>query len=467
MKKYDIVVIGMGPAGMAVSAMASAMGLKVVAIENDKIGGECLNVGCIPSKALLKAGEANKIANNILKYGIKLNGATAVEAPLQVVREKIKAIGGNKTMKVFDKVDLIQKKGMASFVDDHTVEVNGEKYYGKKIFIGTGTHPFIPPIPGLKDVPRLTNMNLFDQKEVPSSLTIIGGGAIGVEMAQAFSRLGCKVTLVHMDKHLLPAGDHEAGELLQQRFEKEGITVYNATPIHRVEEREGMIVTHLEGLEIVSEKILVATGRQAVLKPLKLENAGIKYTPKGIIVNQYMRTNKRHVYAVGDCNGLALLSHAAMHQGMLALMNAMNPLRVGGFKRDKYLVPWSVFTKPEIAHVGLTEAQAIEKGLDFEVIKDNYEDYGRNIADGNTEGFVKVIANKKGRIYGATIVGEAGSEMIHEWVMAIQHKVSLFDIMMMQHSFPTISLMNKRVAEKWMMNKMGSPMVKRWAKRLI
>lgn len=467
MKKYDLIVIGMGPAGMAVSAMGSAMGLHVLAIEAHKIGGECLNVGCIPSKALLKAGEAKKIAENILKYGIALQGETAVQDPLEVVREKIRQIGGAKTMKAFEKVEIILQKGFAEFVDTHTLRVDGQDYQAKKIFIATGTRPFIPAIPGLDQVPQLTNMNLFEQKSIPDRLSIIGGGAIGVEMAQAFHRLGSKVSLFHMDSHLLPAGDEEAGKVLEERFIQEGIEVYNQAQISRVEQVDGKIITHTGQGVFTADKILVATGRVPVTDTLKLENAGIKYTRKGILVDQQMRTNKKHIFAIGDCNGLSLLSHAAMHQGMLALMNALNPLPFARFKRDNYLVPWTVFTKPEMAQAGITEKQAREKGIKHQVIKDYYADYGRNIADGNTTGFVKVIVSPRGKVLGATIVGEAGSEMIHEWILAIQKKINLFDILMMQHSFPTISLMNKRIAEKWMMQKMEHPWIQRWAKRLI
>lgn len=467
MKKYDIIVIGMGPAGMAVSAMGSAMGLKVLAVEKHKVGGECLNCGCIPSKALLKAGEANYIAKNLRKYGIQATVETIADEPLNVVREKVYGINNKKFMKVFEKVELLLGKGEAEFVNDRTIKVGNEEYTAKKIFIATGTEPFIPPIQGLRDVPKLTNVNIFEQQEIPKTLTIIGGGAIGTEMAQAFSRLGSKVVLIQMDSHLIPAGDEEAGRLLEEAFKKEGIEVYNSTAISKVEEKDGQIHTYTDKGTFISEKILVATGRKAVLEPLKLENAKIKYTKKGIIVDEYMRTNRKHIFAVGDCNGLALFSHAAMHQGMLALMNAMNPVPFTKMKRSKYLVPWSVFTKPEVAQVGLTEKEAKEKGIKHIVVKKDYKSYGRTVADGQPEGFIKVITNNLGKIYGVTIVGEAASEMIHEWIIAIQKKASLFDIMMTQHSFPTISMLNKMIAEDWMMQKMGNKWIQKFAKWFI
>ena len=242
MKQFDIIVIGMGPAGMAVSAMGSAMGLSVLAIEKHKVGGECLNCGCIPSKALLKAGEALHSARNLKRYGLDGELHLNSSDPMQVVRDKIHGINDKKFQKAFERATLVS--GTAEFLDDRTVQMDGESYTAKKIFIATGTEPFVPPIPGLKDVPDiLTNMNMFEIEKMPESLTIIGGGAIGSEMAQAFSRLGTKVAVAHMDPHLVPVGDEEAARVLEDVFAKEGITVYNGAKISGVSVEDGKIVT--------------------------------------------------------------------------------------------------------------------------------------------------------------------------------------------------------------------------------
>ncbi|MCK9329267.1 MAG: FAD-dependent oxidoreductase [Candidatus Cloacimonetes bacterium] len=466
MKKYDLLVIGVGPAGMAVAAMGTAMGLKVLAIESHKVGGECLNYGCIPSKALLKAGEACKNACTLQDFGLNLTEKPSINDPLQIVRDKINDISGPKTMKMFDKVDFVLQKGNAKFVNKKIIEVDGKTYTAKHIFIGTGTEPFIPPIPGIKDIDELTNLNMFEQKSIPKSLLIIGGGAIGSEMAQAFTRLGSQVTIVQIDKHLMPQGDEDAGLELQKAFEKEGIKVLNNTKIEKAEKTESGVKLYTSAGILEADKLLVAAGRKPAIASLELDNAKIKYNKKGIIVNDNMQTNIKNVYAIGDCNGLSLFSHAAMHQGMIALMNAINPLPFK-MKNSKFVVPWSVFTKPEVAQVGLTEKEAIQKGLKFQIIKEYYENYGRTIADGKPEGFVKVITDSRGKIYGATIVGEAASEMIHEWALAIQKNIKLFDIMMLQHSFPTISLMNKRIAESWMMNKMKNKFIQKLIKFFI
>jgi pyruvate/2-oxoglutarate dehydrogenase complex dihydrolipoamide dehydrogenase (E3) component len=316
----------------------------------------------------------------------------------------------------------------------------------------------------LKDVPDiLTNMNMFEIEKMPESLTIIGGGAIGSEMAQAFARLGTKVAVAHMDPHLVPVGDEEAARVLEDVFAKEGITVYNGAKITGVTVKDGKIVTVTDKGTLTSERILVAAGRKPVLEPLRLERAGIEFTKKGITVDSHMRTNRSHIYAVGDCNGQSLLSHAAMHQGMLALMHALSPFSLSMLKRERYVVPWSVFTEPEIAQVGLTEKEARARGLNIQVMKKDFRAYGRTVADGHPEGFIKIITDGRGRIHGVSIVGEAASELIHEWTMAIQYKKRMHHVMMMQHAFPSVSMINKMIAEDWMMEKMKSG----WMQKLV
>jgi len=430
------------------------MGLNILAIEPNKVGGECLNVGCIPSKGILKAGESVHVAKNTSKYGIdgefKLNGGD----PLKLIREKVGNINDKKFLKTFEKADIIINKGFGKFVNSKTIKVNGEEYTAKKIFIATGTEPFIPPIPGLKEVSKLTNINLFDQESIPKSLTVIGGGAIGSEMAQAFSRLGSKVTIVQMDSHLVPIGDKEAGLVLEKALIQEGIKIFNSTKIEKVEEKDGKVITHTDKGIFESDKILVATGRKPVLDTLDLDKAGIEYTPKGIKVDSKLRTNKKHIYAVGDINGIAQLSHAAMHQGMMALMDTISPISMKKLKHKNYVLPWSVFTSPEIAQAGITEKEATEKGIKFEITQKEYSSYGLTVAVGKPDGFIKIIHTPAGKVLGATIVGENASELIHEWVLAIQNNIKMYEIMMTQHSFPSFSMLNKMVTEDWMMKKM-------------
>ncbi|NLC24051.1 MAG: NAD(P)/FAD-dependent oxidoreductase [Oxalobacter sp.] len=446
MKKYDVVVIGLGPAGMAVTSMAAEMGLKVLAVESRNVGGDSSNTGGIPSKALLAISEKNPM----------------MAEPFARINADINHIRENKLTSLMEKADILVGQGPAAFVNDAVIRVGDEEYTGKDIFIATGTRPFIPPIEGLDKVDYLTNENLFQLEAIPQSLTFIGGGAIGCEMSQAFARMGCKCTIVHDRPWLLPNGEKEAGELLQHGCEKLGIEVYNAQIITRVSRREnGNIVVHTrEGLEIESEKLLVAAGRSYDFSSLHLENAHVDYGRKGITVDDYLRTTNKHVYAIGDCNGSYLLSHAAMHQGMLAFMNTMMmpPLKK---KYLKYPVPWTVFTEPQVSHVGRTSAELDAEHVDYEVVETKYSDYDAAVAENKTEGYVRVYCSSAGQIYGVSIVGANSGEMINEWALAIQHDIGLYDLMMTMHSFPTMGYLTQRIGENWMMKKMKPGLVKR------
>ena len=460
--KYDMLVIGLGPAGMALAAMGTAMGLKVLAIEKDKVGGECLNSGCIPSKAILKVAAVRRTIADLSKYGLSQTEIPLPLKPFDRVQDLLKYINEEKTSKMFEKVEMVLDKGGAKFVDAHTVEAGGKTYTARRIYICAGTKAFVPPIPGIDTVEYLTNENLFKLEELPESLFVLGGGAIGCEMAQAFARLGTKVTLAHIDAHLLPLADEEAARILEESIAQCGVNVNNSTAIQRIEKQGDRILVVTDKGEFSVEKLLVAAGRKPSLDGLALENAGVKYEKRGIQIDAYGRTSAPHIWAIGDCNGKALFSHAAMHQGMLSLLSSVFPfLKFFKFRFDQYLVPWSVFTDPELAQVGQTEAQLKKSGLTYEVVKSNYADYGRTITDGKTTGFVKVLVSPFGKIYGATIVGEAASELIHEFILAMHKNIRLHDIMLMQHSFPTISLLNKRVAEQWMMKKMKNDRLQR------
>lgn len=464
MKKYDAIVIGMGPAGMAVTAMGSAMGLNILSIEGNKIGGECLNIGCIPSKGILKAAESLYTAKHLNKYGFDSSITINSSNPMQIVRDNVKAINNKKLMKAFEKADIIN--GIASFIDSKTILVNNEKYTAKRIFIATGTTPFIPPINGLDRIKYLTNENIFEIKDIPKSITILGGGAIGTEMAQAFSRLGAKITIIHMDEHLIPNGDREAGVLLEDLFKNEDIDVYNSTLIEKIEEVDNMIITHTNNGVFKSEKILVAAGRKANFDSLKLDYAGVKIEANKIPVDSRMRTNVKNIYAIGDINGIAQLSHAAMHQGMMAIMDAISPFSFKILKHKNYALPWSVFSSPEIAQVGVTEEEAKKKGLKYKITKKEYSGYGLTVSVGKPEGFIKVIHSSSGKIYGVSIIGENASELINEWTLAIQKNIRLHDIMMTMHSFPAFSMINKMVTEDWMMNVVNNKTIKRFVKFL-
>lgn len=454
---YDLIAIGLGPAGMAVSIMASEMGLKVCAIEKHKVGGECMNVGCIPSKSLLRMAKHRNAFDKLSKMGLLESPKPAVNRSFEIIQEHLKYISEKKTMKMFDKVEMVYQKGTAEFIDPHTVKVGDEKYSAKRIFICIGTRPAMPDFAGITDVDCLTNENLFSLDHIPESMIVTGGGAIACEMAQAFSRLGSKITVIIRGPRLMWREDREATDILESVFEEEGITILREQKPSKFELQDGNVVMHTDkGQTITAKKVLVAAGREYSFESLKLENAGVKVNKKGAIeVNKYLQTSQRHIFAPGDCNGNFLFSHAAMHQGMIAIINSMMP---GPFKQNfrKYAVPWTVFTEPQISRVGMNEKDIKDKGIKYEVIKVNYADYGAAIAEAVDTGFVKAFVGPSGRIYGVYIVGEGSGEMINEWGLAVQKNLRIHNIMMLQHSFPTMGFLTKRAGETWMMNKMKS-----------
>ena len=452
---FDLVCIGLGPAGMAVSAMGAEMGLKVCGIEKDKVGGECMNVGCIPSKALVKMADHRHSYIKLKEMGLEEGTIFNVKSPFSKINKDLEYIGQEKNLKMVSKATLIIGEGEASFIDPHTVKVGNRTITAHRIFIATGSKPMIPPIKGLADIDYLTNENMFNLAEFPKSMTFIGGGAIGCEMAQAFSRLGTKCTIVQMDEFLIPNGERTVGKLLEDVIKEEGIEVYNSRKITEVK-KEGELITLLteDGISITSEKILVAAGKRFDFKGLQLENAGINYDRGGIKVDDKFRTSVPHIYAVGDCNGQTLLSHAAMLQGMFAIMNAVSPWRV--FKYKKYVIPWTVFTDPQVSFVGMQEEELKEKGIKYQTYTAKYDNYGAAIAENVSMGYVKVFAGSLGRVYGAIIVGDGSGEMINEWALVIQKKIGLLSVMFLAHSFPTMGFLSKRVAEQWMMAKMKS-----------
>jgi pyruvate/2-oxoglutarate dehydrogenase complex dihydrolipoamide dehydrogenase (E3) component len=458
---FDVLVIGLGPAGMAVAAMASEMGLTVCAVERRDVGGECMNVGCIPSKALLRMGKARAAFAKLEQMELAPAARPEVLRPFARIADHLAYISEKKTMGMFSKVEMLHRQGDAVFLDPRTVAVGERKITAKRIFICTGSSPDVPPVPGLAEAEPLTNETMFRLEKPPASLLVLGSGAIACEMAQAFARLGSAVTMVFRGSGLLWREDPEATALLEKQFAADGITLVKDAAMRRFVREGGETVLHLEdGRTLRAEKALAALGRRFDFSKLGLDRAGVEAGKKGIVVDKYLRTSQKHIYACGDCNGHHQFSHAAMHQGMLALMNCMLP---PPFKRDfrKYPVPWTVFTEPQISRVGKSLRELDAGKARYQTVTARYDDYGAAIAESVATGFVKAAVSPFGKILGATIVGEGSGEMINEWTMAVQSRVGLPGILMQQHSFPTMGFLTKRVAETWMMGKMRSPTLRR------
>ena len=455
MKKenFDVICIGLGPAGMAVSILAAECGLRVCSIERDKIGGECLNTGCIPSKSLLKMSKNKHATTKLKQLKLTSDKTPNLKEPFTLINEQLNYISDKKTLKMFDEVELILGKGDAHFIDSKHVKVGDRLLSAKNIFIATGTRPMIPKIDGIQNIDFLTNQNIFQLDNIPKSLTILGGGAVGCELAQAFCKLGTKCQIIHFDERLVPTEDKDASKILEEVFQKDGIDIYNSKEITNIKKNSHeVIITTKDGLILKSEKLLLASGREVALENLRLENTKITYNKYGIKVDNKQRTTDKNIYAVGDCTGGLMLSHAAMHQGMFAILNAISPFSMFRFKN--YVIPRTIFTEPAISYVGMSEDTLKKKNIKYKTIIAKYEDYGCAIAEDVGIGFIKVHVSNFGKVYGVSIVGENSGEMINEWALVIQKNIRLHNIMFLAHSFPTMGFLSKRVAELWMMEKM-------------
>ena len=419
---------------MPAAAMAGKLGLKVLGIERRALGGECMNLGCIPSKALIRMSHYNQYPFNEIKKIV----SHLVDEKKDLMKESNVEVSYNQ----------------AYILDKHTVKHGNKKSTARKIFIATGTRPMIPPIEGIDKVDYLTNENVFSLKKVPKSMFIIGGGPIGVELSQAFNNYGTKIILAHMDKHLILKGDEEAAKYLEEKMKKQGIKVYNSTIIKKVEnvKQKGkkMIKVYTSKGNFIVEKLLVAAGRKVNVENLGLENAKIKYDKHRIYVDKYLRTNVKNIYAIGDVNGESFFSHTAILQGAIAVMNTMSPFKIN---HKKFVLPWSVFSNPEFSHTGLSEEE-LKKVKGVEMVKYDYDEFGGSLSQ-NAKGFIKLYV-KGFRVLAVTIIGDKASELINEWTAIIQNKIPLYKVSFTQHSFPSLSYMNKMIVDKWMMKKMDS-----------
>ncbi len=454
---YDLICIGLGPAGMEVSLMAAEMGLKVCAIDKNKLVGDCMNYGSIHRKALLEIAKQRHDYAKLAPTHLADIRPAQVKNPFAKIQVDIDSIRDNKILNMYANVEILVEQGPAAFINAHTIQVGDKKISAAKIFIATGNKPAILPIPGLKESSPLTNEDIFTLSSIPESMAVIGGDAIACELAQAFCRLGCKVTIFQRVPHLLSKCDYEAVILLEEQLRKEGVIMLTGTtPINVQTKTDGYIITTDKGWDVEVNKILAVTGRTMDFSGLKLENAGIKYGPFGIATDKYLRTSVPWIYAVGDCNGHQQYTHAAMHQGMIALFNAMHPYP---FKKDfrQYTVPYTILTEPQISAVGMSADELNQQQRPYETYVAHYNDYGAAITKEPQTGLIKVFTSAHGKIYGTVIVGEGSGEMINEWTLAIQHNLRMQDILMTQHSFPTMGILSKRVAEAWMINRMQSP----------
>ncbi len=459
-KKFDrnLIVIGAGAGGLVTSYIAAAVKAKVTLIEQNKMGGDCLNTGCVPSKALIRAAKSVVEIERAREFGIEvIPPKVDFAAVMRRVRSAVTAIEPNDSVARYTKLGVECISGAARLVDPWTVEVNGQRLTAPNLVLATGAAPFMPPIPGLAEAGPLTSDTLWDLNELPPRLVVLGGGPIGCELSQAFARLGSQVTQVEMSPRLMLREDPEVSALVETRFAENGISVRTNTKAKAVVRAgaEWLLVCECDGVEerIAFDKIIVAVGRAARLQGFGLQELGIK-AGKSIEVDDYGRTNFPNIFACGDAAGPYQFTHTAAHTAWYAAVNALFGkllwLRGGAFRIDYSVIPWATFTAPEVARVGLNETDAKAQGIAVEVSRYSLADLDRAIADGETDGFVKVLTVPgKDKILGVTIVGHHAGDLIAEWVLAMRYGIGLNKILGTIHIYPTFTEANKYAAGVW------------------
>ena len=463
-KKFDtnLIVIGAGSGGLVSAYIAATLKAKVTLIEKDQMGGDCLNTGCVPSKALIRAAKSVAEIKKASQLGINVAAPEVDFAKVMGrVQEVIKTIEPHDSVERYSGLGVDCVSGHARLISPWVVEVDGRQISAEKIILATGARPIVPPIPGLDQVEPLTSENLWQLDRLPQRLLIVGGGAIGCELAQAFQRLGSQVTLVEMQSQLLPRDDHHVASFMADCLSEEGVQVLTGYAAKKFvsgfgsgSEAEGGSVSlsseGAEDLEIAFDRVLVAIGRAANTSGFGLEDLGIPLRANGTVVtDEYLRTCYPNILACGDLVGPYQLTHAASHQAWYAVVNGL----LGRFKKfrvDYRVIPQVIFTDPQIARVGLNEREAAAQGIAVEVTQYDLSDLDRAIADNDAKGFVKVLnAPGSDRILGATIVGPQAGELVSEFVIAMKNGMGLNKMLSTIYSYPTLSEANRFVAGEW------------------
>ncbi len=463
-EQYDVCIIGAGSAGLSVAAGAAQLGLKTVLIEKDRMGGDCLNTGCVPSKALLHAAKIAETFRHSSKVGIRnVEPDIDFSAVKDHVFGVIGAIEPNDSQERFERLGVTVIRDKAVFTGKNTVTAGGKTILAKHFVIATGSRAAIPPLPGLERDKVLTNENIFELREKPEHLVVVGGGPIGIEMAQAHRRLGSKVTVLDIAT-ILPKDDPELVAILKDRLKIEGIDIFEKTKIEKVTHAEKGVVVSIEHngkkLDISGSHILVAAGRQPNTAGLDLEKAGVEFDKRGIKTDARLRSTNKQIFAAGDVAGGPQFTHIAGYHAGIIIRNITFKLPA---KVNYEALPWVTYTDPELANVGMTEAMAIEKyGKDkVKTVSLHMAENDRAQAETRTEGMIKVVALNNGKILGATILAPGAGDMLGMWGLAIQKGMKLSDIAGTIAPYPTMGEISKRAAGAWYTPKLFSEKTKK------
>ena len=460
--KPDLCIIGSGSGGLSVTAGAVQMGASVVLLENNKMGGDCLNYGCVPSKSIIAAARTVANSHQADKFGIKsLSRKAHYTKVTQYIRDVIAEIAPNDSVERFTTLGVNVISAAAKFIDAKTVQAGNYHIKARRFVIATGSSAMIPPIPGLNETPFLTNENIFNLTEQPEHLLIIGGGPIGCELAQAHLMLGTKVSLLE-GMHILPKDDNDAVTIVKENLLKQGLHLYENIKVLKTTKIDDGIEVTIEqnGSEtkLLCSHVLVATGRKPNIENLNLEAANIEYHPRALNVDSRLRTSNKKIFAIGDVIGSFQFTHAANYHASIVIRNALFHLPA---KTDYSAMPWVTYTTPELAQVGLNEAMAKAKYLSYEIIKWPFTENDRAITESATLGFIKLLVTSKGKVLGATIVGEHAGELLAPWLMVINKRLKIKDVADLIIPYPTLSEINKRVAGKYFMPTITSAKMKK------
>jgi dihydrolipoamide dehydrogenase len=452
---YNVAVIGAGSGGLVSSYIAAAVKAKTLLIEKHKMGGDCLNTGCVPSKAFIKSAKVLHQTKRAEEWGINsANVDFDFKNIMERVQNVIKKVEPHDSVERYTNLGVDIKLGSAMITSPYDIQVGDESVTAKNIIIATGASPSVPPIPGIDLVNPFTSDTIWNLRELPKRLVVVGGGPIGSELAQSFSRFGSKVTIIEAYPCILSREDDDVSNFMCEVFEKEGVDILKS---HRVVEfkmidgkktvvcKSGNNIKNIE-----ADEILLALGRKANVKGFGLEELDVKITGNGTIeVDDFLRTNYQNIYAVGDVAGPYQFTHFASHQAWYASVNSLfSPFKK--FKTDYRVIPRTTFTDPEVARVGLNENEALEKNIEYEVVNYDISELDRAIAEGEDRGFIKVLVSPgKDTVLGATIVGHHAGELITEFVTAMKHNFGLNKILGTIHAYPTFSEANKSLAGNW------------------
>ena len=450
---YDLGIIGGGAAGLTAAAGGAQFGAKTILIEKSAaLGGDCLHCGCVPSKTLIRTAEVRALMARAGEFGLPAAALPPVDlgAVMDRVQAVIDRIQQHDSPARFCGLGAEIRFGEPVFRDDHTVELDGKRIAARNWIIATGSGPVVPPIEGISAVPHWTNDTVFRQRTLPPRLIVLGGGPIGLEIAQAFGRLGSRVTIVEFMDQILGPEDADLAEILKNRLESEGVKIHTGMKALRAEPNNGAIRLKIAAAAgnclpvfLDADALFVAAGRRPNIAGLGLEAAGVTFTPRGIPTDLRMRTNIRHIYACGDVNGQLPFTHVAGYEAGIALTNAL--LRLPR-KADYDKIGWCTYTDPEVASIGLNEKRARKAGVDYRVIEEPFDMNDRAWAEGESGGKIKLLLTPGGQFLGCQIIGHHAGELIHEWVVMMSGGVKLSAMAGAVHIYPTLSEISKRVA---------------------